>query len=108
MGASPARATSDGILLDLRVSPGAGRTAVAGVESDAMGVLRLRLRVAAPPVDGAANAAVLAFLAKAFGRPKRACALTQGHKNRSKTVKIDGAPADLLATAAALTGGDAA
>ncbi len=104
MTPTPARPTEGGLLLDLRVSPGAGRTAVAGVETDAAGVARLKLRVAAPPVDGAANAAVTVFLAKALGLSKRACVLTRGAKSRSKTVRISGDAADLAARVQALAG----
>lgn len=94
---SPARAIAGGVRLDIRVSPGAGKTGVAGLETGADGISRLKLRIAAPPVDGAANKATLAFLAKAAGRPKRDCALTKGQKNRSKTVEITGAPDAILA-----------
>ncbi len=104
MSRGPAEATADGVLLRLRVQPGASKTAVAGIETDAAGVVRLKLRVQAPPVDGAANAAVTAFLAKRLGRPKRDVALTQGQKSRSKTVRIAG-PADaILERLAALIG----
>lgn len=95
-GASPARLLESGVRLDVRVSPGASKTTAAGLESDAAGDVRLKLRIAAAPVDGAANKAVLAFLAKAAGRPKRDCALTRGHRNRSKTVEILGPPEEIL------------
>lgn len=101
---APVRAVADGIALDLRVAPGAARTKIAGVETDGAGVPRLKLRISAPPVDGAANAAALAFLAKAFKRPKRACALTHGDKNRSKTVFIEGDADELLARLRELLG----
>lgn len=95
--ASPARPIAGGVRLDIRVTPGAGKTGAAGLETGADGVARLKLRIAAPPVDGAANTAALVFLAKAAGRPKRHCALTRGRKNRSKTVEITGAPDAILA-----------
>lgn len=104
MSASPARVAAEGLLLDLRVAPGASRTAVAGVETDAAGVARLKLRIAAPPVDGAANEAVIAFLAKAFKRPKRDLDLTKGQTSRSKTVLIRGAADALMARLDALLG----
>lgn len=104
MTGSPARAAADGLLLDLRVAPGASRTEAAGVETDAAGAVRLKLRIAAPPVDGAANAAVIAFLAKAFKRPKRDFALTKGQTSRSKTVLIRGAADELKARLDALLG----
>ncbi|MGZ0189308.1 MAG: DUF167 domain-containing protein [Alphaproteobacteria bacterium] len=92
-----ARPTADGILLHLRVSPGAGHTKPAGFATDDAGIARLKLRISAPPVDGAANAAVIAYLAKTLGLAKRDCTLTQGLKSRSKTVTIKGAPDALLA-----------
>lgn len=97
MTPGPARAGADGVLLNLRVVPGAARTEAAGVEVDAAGVARLKLRIAAPPADGAANKAAIAFLAKALGAPRRHCVLTRGRKGRSKTVTIEGAPQALLA-----------
>lgn len=106
MPGSPARAVADGVLIDLRIAPGASRTQAAGLEIDAAGTIRLKLRIASPPVDGAANAAVLKFLAKAIGRPKRDVALTQGHKNRSKTVMVKGAPGEILARLQTIIGGE--
>jgi uncharacterized protein (TIGR00251 family) len=91
------RTTTDSILLHLRCSPGAGHTAPAGFATDDAGVTRLRLRISAPPVDGAANTAVIAYLAKALGLAKRDFTLTQGLKSRSKTAMIKGAPDALLA-----------
>ncbi len=104
MPVCPARATAEGMLVDLRIAPGAARTAPLGVEVDAAGVARLKLRISAPPVDGAANAAAIAWLAKALGVAKRDCALTHGHKSRSKTVRIKGASAELLARLETLLG----
>lgn len=102
--ADAVRKTADGLTLNLRVQPGAARTAPAGVEVDGAGAPRLKLRIAAPPVDGKANQAVIAFLSKALGAPKRDCALTRGHKSRSKTIAINGAPDELLARVEALWG----
>lgn len=93
----PARATKSGVLLDIRVSPGAGKTALVGVETDATGMHRLKLRITAPPVDGAANKAVIAYVAKALRLPKRDIALTSGAKARSKTLALQGQADDLLA-----------
>ena len=54
------------MILPVRVIPRSPRTAVAGTRGDA-----LLIRLAAPPVDGAANDALVAFLANAFDRPRR-------------------------------------
>lgn len=63
----------------------------------------LRLRVAAVPDKGRANAAVIALLGKALGVPKSAIAVTAGETARLKTVAIAGDGAALAARLAALT-----
>jgi len=75
---------ADGTLtLALHVQPGARRTEVAGLHGDA-----LKIRLSAPPVDGRANAALLRFLADAFGVPQRAVTLVRGETARDKVVRI--------------------
>jgi len=78
-----ARRTDDGWLLTIRVQPGAARSSVAGPHGDA-----LRIQVAAPPVDGKANAALERFLADALGVPRRAVEVVRGHTSRTKLVAI--------------------
>lgn len=76
---------SDGALvLVLHVQPGAKRTGFAGTYGDA-----IRVRLAAPPVDGKANEALLRFLADAFGVPLRSVTLLHGATSRRKQVRID-------------------
>lgn len=70
--------------LAIRVVPRAGRTALDGVTE--AGALRVRL--AAPPVEGAANAALIAFLADALGVPKRSIILVRGERGRDKVIEI--------------------
>ena len=72
------------LVLTLHVQPGAKRTEVAGVHGDA-----LKIRLAAPPVEGKANAELLRFLADAFGVPQRAVTLVRGETSRQKTVRIE-------------------
>jgi uncharacterized protein len=79
----------DGCILALIVSPRAGKTALDGVAGDG-----LRLRVAAPPVDGAANAAVVRFLADVFDVPASRVRLIAGVRGRRKRVAIVGLSAD--------------
>lgn len=50
----------------------------------------IRIRVAAPPVDGAANAELVRFLAERLGVPRRAVTLVRGQRARRKTIAIDG------------------
>jgi uncharacterized protein (TIGR00251 family) len=77
------REDGDALVLCLHVQPGAARTEVAGTHGEA-----LKLRLAAPPVDGKANAALLRFLADAFGVPLRQVTLVRGDTARRKTVRI--------------------
>lgn len=77
--------SADGARLTVRVTPRASRNAVTGVED---GWLRVRLQ--APPVEGQANAALLAFLADALDVSKRQVVLTQGGTSRVKHLHIAG------------------
>lgn len=72
-----------GWVLALHVQPGAKRSEVVGIHGE-----RLKLRVQAPPVEGKANAAVLAFLAAALHRPRQALTLLRGDTARDKDVLI--------------------
>ena len=65
--------------------PRAGRTTIAGVRGNA-----LAIRLAAAPVDGAANEALIAFLADTFDRPRRDITIVSGHTSRDKRVAIAG------------------
>lgn len=69
--------------LALHVQPGAKRTEVAGAHGDA-----LKIRLAAPPVDGKANEELIRFLADAFGVPQRAVTIVRGATSRRKTVRV--------------------
>jgi uncharacterized protein (TIGR00251 family) len=91
--ADPAWRRDDGaaLILALHVQPGAARTEVAGVHGEGVQA-RLKVRLAAPPVDGKANAELRRFLAAAFGVPLRHVALLHGEASRQKVVRID-APA---------------
>jgi len=81
----PLTRTRAGVTLRVRVVPRAGRTGVAGTREDA-----LLVRLAAAPVDGAANDALLSFLSELFDRPKRDITLVSGHRSRDKRVAIAG------------------
>ena len=82
---SPVRAYRTGVRIDLRVIPRAPRTIVDGLRD-----ARLVVRVAAPPVDGAANAAVIDAMAERLGVGRRAVAIVAGESARNKTVTVDG------------------
>ena len=94
---TPWRVGKPGLLLDIRVAPGAGKTVLGQVEPDATGLPRLKIRIAAPPVEGAANNAVIAYVAKSLGLAKRDIALASGAKARSKTLALEGEADDLSA-----------
>jgi uncharacterized protein (TIGR00251 family) len=77
----------DALLLMLHVQPGAKRSEVAGIRGEAA-ESRLRVRLAAPAVEGRANAELVRFLAAAFAVPLRAVTLVRGETSRQKTVRI--------------------
>jgi uncharacterized protein (TIGR00251 family) len=81
------------VVLRVRVIPRARRTELAGRRGDA-----LLVRLAAPPVDGAANEALLAFLSDSLGIPRRQITIVRGATARDKAIAIDGlAEADVRA-----------
>jgi len=91
----PYRASPEGLGLTLRVQPGAGRDAFAGLAATADGGTALKVKVAAPAEDGRANAAVLALIAGACDLPRRAVTLLQGERDRNKVLALAGDAAEL-------------
>jgi uncharacterized protein (TIGR00251 family) len=88
------RRNGDILTLTLHIQPGAKRTAVAGLHGEA-----LKIRLAAPPIEGRANEALLKFIAESFGVPLRQVELKQGGQSRHKVVAVTGsrvAPESLL------------
>jgi len=81
---SPVSAHGSGSLLRVAVVPNARRTGADGLHDGA-----LRVRLAAPPVEGQANARLLAWLADELGCAKRAVRLQRGDTSRRKVVEID-------------------
>jgi uncharacterized protein (TIGR00251 family) len=80
----PAEAT-----LDIRVIPRSPRTSVDGMRGAA-----ILVRLAAPPVDGAANDALIAFLSAALDIPRRQITIVSGERSRDKRVRIAGIGTD--------------
>lgn len=81
---APAWRWQDGdLLLDVQVQPRARRDECSGRHGDTF-----RIRLAAPPVDGQANAALIAFLAATFGVAKRRVLLVSGETGRRKRLRI--------------------
>jgi uncharacterized protein (TIGR00251 family) len=87
------------LIIDIQVVPRASRTAVGPMVGE-----RLRVAVTAPPVDGAANAAVIEALADAFGVRRAAIAIVRGERGRRKTVSIAGGARAVLERLAARAG----
>jgi len=81
-----------GVTIAVQVVPRARRNEIDGVHGDA-----LKVRIAAPPVEGAANEALLTFLAQALGIRKRDISLAAGERGRRKLVRIQGLRADAVA-----------
>ena len=71
------------LVLELHVQPGAKRTEFAGMHGE-----RLKVRLAAPPVDGKANDALIAFLADHYGVPQRNVTIETGFGSRQKRVVV--------------------
>lgn len=86
------RAADGSVILTLHIQPGAKKTEITGLHGEA-----LKIRLAAPPVDGKANAALIAFLAKACGVSKSAVELVSGDTCRAKRVRVSGADAARVA-----------
>jgi hypothetical protein len=74
----------------VRLTPRAGRDRIDGWARDASGRAYLKIRVAAAPIDGQANAAMVRLVAKALRRPASAVRITSGETMRLKQVEIDG------------------
>jgi uncharacterized protein (TIGR00251 family) len=92
----PWAATTDGVILAVRLTPKGGRDAIDGIEPGADGKLVLKVRVRAAPSEGEANDALVRLIAKVVRVPRRAVNLIGGHTSRLKRLKIDG-PAIALA-----------
>ncbi len=86
MSKGPVTSTEEGTRLNLRVSPGAKHTSIAGTYGDRA----IRLKVAAPPADGKANAEVERFLASLLGIPRSEVTVTRGASSRDKVVVVGG------------------
>jgi hypothetical protein len=92
------RIAADGrITLTLHIQPGAKKTEFAGLHGDA-----LKIRLAAPPVDGKANEALIKFVAETLKLPKSAVNLKSGQTSRRKVLEVIGAESSAIAGFAAL------
>jgi uncharacterized protein len=94
MDAGFAKDVSDGCTLSVRLHPGARKNSVTGVHADA-----LKIALTAPPVDGKANEALIAFIAEALDLPRARVVLVAGATSRAKVVRITGKSAAEVAAA---------
>jgi uncharacterized protein len=85
------RDAPDGAIVTVKVIPRAAKTAIAGARDDT-----LLIRLAAAPVGGAANTALIDLLANTFGVPKRQVTIISGEKSRTKHVKVMGVAAEVV------------
>lgn len=92
-GGGPFRQGPAGALVDVRVIPRSPRAAIGGLRDG-----RLLVRVTAPPVDQAANEAVVRVIASALDVAKGAVRVVAGHTSRNKVIEIRGASSDGVRT----------
>lgn len=83
------RVGGEGVTLTLHIQPGARKTEIAGEHGDA-----LKIRLAAPPVDGKANAALIDFIAERLGIARSLVSLKSGQTSRRKVIEVEAAPPD--------------
>ncbi len=83
------RQTAEGVTLAVRVHPGAKKTAITGIYGEGAAA-QLKIAVHAPPVEGRANEALIAFLADLFSLPRRDVILVSGELSRTKVFLLRG------------------
>jgi uncharacterized protein (TIGR00251 family) len=83
------RATAAGVTLAVRAQPGAKKTAITGVYGEGAAA-QLKIAVQAPPLEGRANSALIAFLAETFDLPKNGIEVISGELSRSKVFLLRG------------------
>lgn len=81
------------VVVDIKVIPRVGRTSLAGMRDGAVVI-----RLAAAPVDGAANSELIDFVANLFDVPKHNVTIISGEKSRQKRVRIDGVTAEIVSS----------
>ena len=77
------RKTSKGVLLQVFIQPRASKDMIVGLHGD-----RLKIKVAAPPVEGEANKRCIQFLAKCLSVPRSTLQIVSGHNSRNKTLLL--------------------
>ena len=82
------------IRLDVYIQPRASKTELDGIHGG-----MIKIRIAAPAVENAANRALIEFIAQQLGIAKRCVRIVSGGTNRKKVLEIDGVDAEVIATA---------
>ena len=100
MKTSCLRETAEGVYLSVKLQPRASRNEVQGLHG-----AELKICVTAPPVDSAANSALIEFLAERLGVGRGAVQLTRGQTSRHKTIFIAGAKAAVVASSLGMNAG---
>jgi len=93
----PRFALVNAVRFRVRLTPRGGRDAIEGWWTDSAGTPALKARVAAPPEDGKANAALIGLLARTLAVRKAAVRIASGATSRLKTIEVDGDEAFLQA-----------
>ena len=106
-GGAPWAIVADGLIVTVRLTPRGGCDAIGGVETLADGRVVLKARVRAAPSGGAANAALVALLAKALRVAPGRMAIVAGESARIKRVKISGTGPELATALGAFAEGQA-
>ncbi|HEY2471277.1 MAG TPA: DUF167 domain-containing protein [Terracidiphilus sp.] len=83
------REVEGGVTLAVRAQPGAKKAAIVGVYGEG-NAAQLKIAVQAPPIEGRANDALIAFLSETFGLPKKSVELVNGELSRSKVFLLRG------------------
>ena len=86
--------SADGVTFSVRLTPRASKNEIVGIQAGA-----LRVRLTAPPVEGAANAALIEFLAERLQVRKSAVSIVSGEKSRNKVVRVSGLSVEQVTTA---------
>lgn len=89
MSTGMVRSVAAGVTLAVRAQPGARKTAITGIYGEGTAA-QLKIAVHAPPIEGRANEALIAFLADTFSIPKSSVELVNGELSRSKVFLLRG------------------
>ncbi|MEZ4459602.1 MAG: DUF167 domain-containing protein [bacterium] len=93
----PITDTDEGCAIQVYAAPRSSRSKIVGLHDG-----RVKIQISAPPVDGAANDALIRFLAEVLNVPRAQVALTNGHGSKRKTLEVSGVTAEQATSAMGL------